>query len=596
MKPIVLTIPTLLFLSATSFAQPGTLDKTFSADGIAYYKRVTGEPVVAALQADNKIVVTATYYNTSDADFSVIRFNSNGQLDKTFGNNGFKSTDFGNRDLVKAIAIQPDGKIIVAGTTEDNSSHYKIAMVRYTSAGDLDLSFGNNGEVVTDRSGHGIPTALILQPDGKILLADGDAGGAFYVLRYTENGKPDSSFGNNGVATALFLNPTYYPYSYCQSLALQPDGKIVAAGTVYFEENSLGYENFALARFTPNGTVDNSFNGYGRTMYDYEADCNAVAITPSGKIVMAGYNTTTNSNFMLLQYKADGKLDSSFGTNGRMLTAFSNVDIAYAVTVQPDGKIVAAGFSDWYYGPAFSLNIARYNADGQPDYSFGDSGKVTTTYNDYRSSGIGGSVIIQPDGKIIQSGNSDSGITVIRYNGDNVLPLNIVNIQAFRASEAVAISWTAMNESSTASYDVEHSADGRTFTTLGNTKVINNGQQTNNYSFPDPSPLKGNNFYRIKVNDKSGSAAYSKVVQLIVIEGESGITLYPNPVKNVLHIQGLTISVTSIIVMDAKGKIIEQLSAPVNNYSINTTNYAAGVYFIKITEPSMNITLKFVKE
>jgi len=331
-------------------------------------------------------------------------------------------------------------------------------------------------------------------------------------------------------------------------------------------------------------------------MYDYEADCNAVAIAPSGKIVMAGYNVTNNSNFMMLQYTADGKLDSSFGINGTVLTAFNNVDIAYAVTVQPDGKIVTAGFSDGYYGSVFSLNIARYNADGQPDNSFGNNGKVITTYNDYPSSENGGSVIIQPDGKIIQSGNSDSGITVIRYNGDNVLPLNIVNIQAFRASEAVAISWTAMNESSTASYDVEHSADGRTFTTLGNTKVINNGQQTNNYSFPDPSPLKGNNFYRIKVNDKSGSAAYSKVVQLIVIEGESGITLYPNPVKNVLHIQGLTISVTSIIVMDAKGKIIVQLSAPVNNYSINTTNYAAGVYFIKITEPSMNITLKFVKE
>jgi uncharacterized delta-60 repeat protein len=361
---------------------------------------------------------------------------ADGDLDPTFGRGGLKMTDFhGGADLAHAVAIQADGKIVVAGTTYQDNDYTTedFAVARYTATGQLDDSFGTKGRVTTDFPGlAAVASAVLVQPDGKILVAGGAYplfvfAGNFELVRYNPDGSLDAGFGNGGIVTTNFGHG-----SYAFGLALQPDGKIIAAGTVFvdFSTDDSSDTDFGLARYHPDGTLDETFGSGGKLLTDfagYNDDAMAVLIQPDGKIVAVGSakDPFTFYDFALARYLPDGTLDTAFGQGGRKRTDFGvqNFDRAHSAVLQPDGKIVAAGFASLAFGDT-RYAAARYNADGSLDRTFADKGRTRLHVGSCCERV--NSVLLQPDGKLVLVGfpdseSSDSDFVLMRLDATGAL-------------------------------------------------------------------------------------------------------------------------------------------------------------------------------
>jgi uncharacterized delta-60 repeat protein len=300
-----------------------------------------------ALQPDGKIVAagTATRGATIISDFALARYNPDGSLDATFGSAGKVTTDFGgDSDRAQSVALQPDGKIVAAGTTSTPGvSGADFALARYNPDGSLDATFGSAGKVTTDFGGGA--EAVALQPDGKIVAAGSASPGAtifsdFALARYNPDGSLDATFGSGGKVTTEFTAN----FDQANTVALQPNGKIVAAGRTGAGTS----HDFALARYNPDGSLDATFGSGGKVTTDFTGGSDqafGVALQPNGKIVAAGTaHTGTILEFALVRYKKHGGLDPSFGSGGKVTTDFTGSnDLAFGVTLQPDRKIVAVG-------------------------------------------------------------------------------------------------------------------------------------------------------------------------------------------------------------------------------------------------------------
>lgn len=360
-----------------------------------------------------------------------------GGLDPSFGRGGRVLTDFDrSTDIANAVALQADGKLIVVGTTyvDNDFSDEDFALARYNQDGSLDASFGTRGRVTTDFPGLAAEaSAVTVQPDGKILVAGGAFPlfaflGNFEIARYNPDGSLDASFGSGGIVT------THFPQgSYASALALQADGKIIAAGTDYVDFSSEASSNtdFALARYNPDGSPDIGFGNGGQVLTDFERlndDVFAVLVQPDGRIIAAGSarDPSTDYDFAAARYSSDGRLDASFGNGGKVSTDFGNdgFDRARAAALQPDGRIVAAGFATTLNGGHQNFAVVRYNSDGALDPGFGGTGLKQVSFGSCCQSA--NSVLLQPDGKIILVGypdseSSDSDFTLARLDSDGSL-------------------------------------------------------------------------------------------------------------------------------------------------------------------------------
>ncbi len=417
-------VAVLLALNVTlsALAAPGDLDTTFSGDG----KVITdffGNPDAAsavAIQSNGKIVA-AGYSNvsTGNDDFGLARYNSDGTLDNNFDADGRIITDFfGNNDEANALAIQSDGKIVAAGYADHGTgSSEDFALARYNPNGSLDTTFSGNGKVVTDFLGSGdIAEAVAIQSNGKIVAggyAQGPSRYYFALARYNPDGSLDTTFGGGtGKVTTDYGNDAYGA-----GLTIQSDGKIVVAGFAGVAGNT----DFALARYNPNGSLDTTFSGDGKLTTDFfgnNDEANALAIQSDGKIVAAGSanNATSSNNFALARYLSDGSLDATF--SGKVTTDFGGSDGASAVAIQPNGKIVAVGGT--FSGAVTDFALARYNPNGSLDTTFSGDGKVITDFlgNDSYASAM----TIQDNGKIVAAGYGGNDFALTRYDGDTPLP------------------------------------------------------------------------------------------------------------------------------------------------------------------------------
>jgi uncharacterized delta-60 repeat protein len=284
----------------------------------------------------------------------LVRYTAQGALDPSFGSGGKVTTAFGgDLEQVSALAIQPsDGKIVAAGFSDANGS-FDFALARYNANGSLDQSFGTGGRVLTDFSQQGGDDeafAIAVQPDGKILAAgrsDSTGGNtsSFAVARYMSNGQLDPSFGTGGIAITSFTDSD----AEINGIAIQPDGKIVVAGS--------SASAFALARYLPNGALDTTF-GTGGTVTTPIGNASSVqavgvAVQSDGKIVAGG---AADAAFAAARYNADGSPDPTFGSGGSATTSFGGTfDTAEAMALQSDGKIVLVGFSDVNGSEDFAL-------------------------------------------------------------------------------------------------------------------------------------------------------------------------------------------------------------------------------------------------
>ncbi|MFZ5538249.1 MAG: WD40 repeat domain-containing protein [Pseudomonadota bacterium] len=390
----------------------GTLDSTFGSGGKVVTAIGSGSNAndlgeAVALAPDGKIVVAGSSYTGATWDFSLVRYNADGTLDTTFGSGGKVTTAIGaGEDRANALVLAPDGKIVVAGYSY-NGTKYDFALVRYNTDGTLDPTFGSGGKVVTAiGTSHDYALALALAPDGKIVVAgysDNGADADFALARYNANGSLDTGFGSGGKVTTPILSGVDIAFA----LALAPNGKIVAAG----ESANGTTRNSALALYNADGTLDTSFGTGGRVVTPFGSGYDAafaIALAPDGRIVVAGFsdNGVTGRDFALTRYNANGSLDTSFGSGGKVVTAIgAGNDYARALALAPDGKIVVAGQSA--NGTTDDFALARYNADGSLDTTFGTGGKVVTAIgagNDFAYA-----LALAPDGKIVVAGSSHNG-------------------------------------------------------------------------------------------------------------------------------------------------------------------------------------------
>lgn len=274
-------------------------------------------------------------------------------MDLNFGTSGKIITDLGNSDNgASSVAIQSDGKIAVAGESNDD-----FAIVRYNSDGSIDNTFGNAGKVTTNFVNEDVCYSIAIQSDGKIVLTgvcDYGNSTSFATARYNSDGSLDNSFGTTGKV----INVVGGPISNIYSLAIQGDGKIVLGGYQYMSGT-----HFVLLRYNIDGSFDNSFGSGGIVSTNFSGgdEINSLAIQSDGKMVVAG---ESNNDFAIVRYNSNGSIDNSFGNGGITTTDFGGgLDIGYSIALQNDGKIVIAGVAD-YLGGDSDFAIARYNQDG----------------------------------------------------------------------------------------------------------------------------------------------------------------------------------------------------------------------------------------
>jgi uncharacterized delta-60 repeat protein len=374
----------------------GSLDPSFSGDGRQTTDFGGGDFADGvALQGDGKIVAVGG----AGGDFALARYQPNGTLDTTFSSDGRQTTDFGAVDGAAAVALQADGKIVAVGVGGGD-----FALARYQPNGTLDTTFSGDGRQTTDFGGHDVAAGVALQGDGRI-VAVGVGGGDFALARYNPNGTLDPSFSGDGKQTTDFGGSDG-----AAGVVLQ-GGKIVAVGG--------GGAGFALARYNPNGSLDSSFSGDGKqtTAVGGGGTATGVALQGDGKIAAVGLASGVGFDFALARYSPNGSLDPSFSGDGKQTTNFGGADEANAVALQ-GGKIVAIGrASRGPTGDDFAL--ARYNPDGSLDTSFSGDGKQTTNFggND-QANGLA----FQGDGKIVAVGSGlgtdlTSDFALARYLG-----------------------------------------------------------------------------------------------------------------------------------------------------------------------------------
>jgi uncharacterized delta-60 repeat protein len=397
----------LLLSAAVHLRATADLDSTFGSGG----KVVTDlsgrydEARAIAIQPDGRIVAAGLSGTDAARDFALARYNPDGHLDRTFGAAGTVTTDVsGRRDEAWALAIQPDGRILAGGEADTD-----FGLSRYDAAGTLDPRFGAGGKAVTDLGGDDRINAMALQADGKVVVAGIARGHDFALARYDADGTLDATFGNEGRVIADFNGESAAAWA----VAARADGVIVAAGLV----GSFPTARFAVVRYNPDGSLDSSFDGDGAAtvVFSRDARAHALRLQEDGSILVGGIiQNGSSSDAAVARLTANGSLDVSFGTGGRVLTDFGGRNFGSALVLQDDGRIVVAGADDTQ--PYYDFVAARYEPDGRPDVTFGNDGRLLTEFGG--NSWIN-AVAVQPDGRIVAAGYARAGsgadFALVRY-------------------------------------------------------------------------------------------------------------------------------------------------------------------------------------
>jgi uncharacterized delta-60 repeat protein len=353
----------LFHTALTRYTKNGALDQTFGTDGKVVAALDTGGDGSTAIvfQPDGKIVTAGSViHNNFVLAFVTARFNPDGSLDQTFGTNGSVQTTFGDAAAEgNDVILQGDGKIIVVGSTGAGSysSFNNFALVRFNPDGSLDQSFGAGGKV---KSARGVATSAVLQADGKILVGgtyDTGSSNGFMIARYNSNGTLDGNFGHAGVTKTAIGTSDAFSFG----IGLLSDGRIVLGG---YSATTLDHD-FTVACYNPNGTLDQTFGTGGIATSDFSGGSDdiayALAVQRDNKIVLGGRSGEyPNFNFAVARYTSTGQLDQTFGTAGKVLTPASNDSNGYAVTIA-GSKITLAGAVANRQSP-FDFGVARYLA------------------------------------------------------------------------------------------------------------------------------------------------------------------------------------------------------------------------------------------
>lgn len=420
-------IISLILLSNCSLlkAQSGELDSTFAFNGKLYINmgpniNSTDRAYSLAIQTDEKILIAGSTWTGHANSFALARCNSDGTLDNTFNQCGIVTTAVGISSVIESIAIQPDNKIIAVGSSHLNHND-GFLLARYHPDGSLDSSFGINGIVRTQISGveEGARSVKI-QSDGKIIIGGYSRMNDlqnFALARYQSNGMIDTTFGVNGIQITAFNDEA----DGITSIALQSDQKIVAGGYSYHD----GISNFALARYNPDGSPDTTFGSEGKIVSLFNNRRSiawSTVIQKNGKILLGGtYGEIISSDILLARYNADGSPDSTFNHNGYTIVDIDSCDYIYSIAIRPDDRIIIAGQSYDFVNNYYVL--AQFDANGIVDSLFAVNGISITPMS--TGSDTFGDMCLQNDGKILVAGSeyvdtlANSDFVLLRFYSDN---------------------------------------------------------------------------------------------------------------------------------------------------------------------------------
>ena len=498
-----------------------------------------------------------------------------GSLNSEFGENGIINTSFGKwYNYSRSMTLQADGKILLAGLVNMMDTG-NFAMARFTSEGNRDNTFSVDGIVISDFGPYVEDAYSVLTtPDGKIVLTGCGFTGTdyqwdFLIARYNSDGTLDQSFSEDGRVYSNLSANSEFAYAAC----MQEDGKIVAAG---YEYETL---DFVLMRFNTDGSLDNTFGTEGKLTTDIDDVINTaycLTIQPDGRIIAAGSTqyTSLNMDITLVRYNPDGSLDNTFSTDGKVVTSFSEyTDVAKAIALQSDGKILVVGGSD--EGTDCYVVLARYNSDGTLDLSFDEDGKVITDIS--CTSICGNALVIQPDNKIVVAGTADNGtdydIIVLRYNPDGSLDPTF-------GAEGIVI---------TDIDDMDNEAVAVALTESGNILVSGNSR---------PGPSEGSTLF---------IASYLSGLSLGTIDfsiPDNTLLIYPNPLYDnaVLEYELLSVEFISIALFDSKGTMVQsffsnELRSAGKHIErlVIDTNIPPGNYVLAITNNSNRRSIQIIK-
>jgi uncharacterized delta-60 repeat protein len=394
----------LRVISGSGLEPAGSLDTCLNGTGAVISQLGTADDIATAVavQPNGQIVLAGQSRDNQNSNaFGLERFNPDGSLDASFGNAGKVITGI-NRGFANAMLIEASfpNKILVVGfATNPGGTNSDFALLRYNPNGTPDSSFGNAGRVITDNASRNDQlNALAAQVDGKILVA-GSSSRDVALVRYNPNGSLDTTFGTAGIVTTDIDGKI----DEAKALAIQSDGKIVVAGN----SENVSTSEFVVLRFLANGQPDLSFGTAGkvRTKIDpFLNSLSAMTLQADSKILLAGMTGSNSGDFALLRFNPDGSLDASFGNAGTVTTDIGtgSQDFANAIGLQADGKIVLAGQTSNQVGLDFAL--ARYNPNGSLDSSFGSAGKVISDLgSDFE---LANALAFQTDGKVLAAGTS----------------------------------------------------------------------------------------------------------------------------------------------------------------------------------------------
>jgi uncharacterized delta-60 repeat protein len=395
-------------VTCTTLQANGALDTSFGSGGIV--SNTLSAAKALALQADGKLLALG--------GLTLSRYNANGSADISFGTGGKVTVvaNGGTIDAMQALTLQSDGKIVVVGYTSlPTSFNDDMVVLRYNSDGGLDTAFGTGGKVVSDFSLADRAHAVLVQNDGKIVVAGFITLGTLVtadqdiaLVRYQPTGALDTGFGNGGKATVNIAGKSDFGYA----AALQSDGKIVVAGRVGVDGGS--NPDFGVARFLADGSIDTTFNTSGTARIDFGGDvwdeAGDLIIQADGKIVLGGITHPAGGfRYALARLTNAGIIDTTFGSNGLVSTSFTGSnDFGHGLAMQSDGKFVIAGVvASSSSNPDFGL--ARYSSAGVLDTTFGASGLVRVDFFGAIDNAF--DVQIQSDGKIVAAGFARNGTT-----------------------------------------------------------------------------------------------------------------------------------------------------------------------------------------
>lgn len=601
MKNTILLFFTLL-MCIKIYAQDGTLDASFGINGKLSMSMPEMQFVAADIQQDDKVVACFVNGSGNQTSFGVARFLVNGNIDSSFGNNGQVISNISPyADQPTTIKVQPDGKVIVGGWSRIDSTStitYRCAMVRYDIDGSLDNTFNSTGILFLNIGSSSNIIESLVQPDGKILLGCNSVNSnKLAILRINPNGSLDNTFATNGTYTATSTNVRFRHFD------LQPNGKIVViADSTYAVQ---------IFRLNNNGNIDPSFGTNGSvymTSMSSNPGISAIlirALTDSNILVSLKTYTLDQSGQENYLFDEDGQETYSQyyvpRPPGSMIYTWGVYNCS-ALKQPNDGKVILVTYS-YIDGAEVSTVLGRFSITNSNTMSVDPSFGTSQGYTYTPSLDQNISSVLLSNNKIltISSLENSNTLNMVRYNNNNEpVPIKSSNLNYKFDGNKTVLLWKTYSEIDNLGFEIEKGYDGKKFAALSfvESKADNgNSNATIDYSFEDNQSITEATYYRFKQIDINGGNYYSNIVKVLPNQNRQfSFSISPNPVIDFLNISIVSEESGNISVYDVTGKLLNKITINKNTSKIDCRNLSSGLYLLKYEDSKNKKDIKFIKQ